>query len=84
MPQKRLLINKQRKIKMEFTVEWHVEDGYAGKARPQKTVVKPYEDYTKEEWEKMDEFEKKEYIDDCVDNDFRKSISFSIDNYGKL
>ena len=65
---------------MKITVHWQVEDGYVGKSRPQKTIIKPYEDLGQEEWEEMSESERDEYIEQCVQDDFDQKVSFAIDN----
>jgi len=65
---------------MKITVHWQVEDGYVGKSRPQKTIIKPYEDLGQEEWEEMSEEEREEYIEQCVQDDFNQKVSFAIDS----
>ena len=65
---------------MKITVHWQVEDGYVGKSRPQKTIIKPYDDLGQEEWEEMSESERDEYIEQCVQDDFDQKVSFAIDN----
>lgn len=65
---------------MKITVHWQVEDGYVGKSRPQKTIIKPYNDLGQEEWEEMSESERDEYIEQCVQDDFDQKVSFAIDD----
>ena len=57
-------------------VTWEIEDGYAGGSRPQFTQVD--DDELKE---KETEEEKKEFIEECVNGDF-KQMSYSITDYG--
>jgi hypothetical protein len=59
---------------MNINVTWEVDDGYAGKARPQHTEV----DVDEEEWEEMMEQERKEYIEAQIEEEFRSKISFII------
>jgi len=65
---------------MEIKIHWQVEDGYVGKSRPQTTTVRPFDDLGQEEWEEMNDKERDEYIQECVQNDFDQTISFAIDN----
>ncbi len=64
---------------MKITVKWEVADGYVGKSRPQRTIVDTDDAY---EWEKMTDDEKREWIQDQVQQDFENRISFEINNYG--
>lgn len=66
---------------LKFKVTWEVDDGYAGKSRPQHTTVKPSDDFTEEEWNEMDELYKKEYVDQMVQYDF-DGMSFYVEDYG--
>ena len=54
-------------------ITWEVEDGYIGKGRPQKTKI-PNEELEQFETEE----EKQRYIEDCVQEDFEREISWSI------
>lgn len=58
-------------------VRWEVEDGYAGKSRPQETEVPD------EELEELDEKERKELIWEYVQDDFDQRISWCILSYGR-
>lgn len=53
-------------------VIWEIEDGYAGKHRPQETVIDD------EDLEGLDEQERQEYIYECVQEDFEATISWFI------
>lgn len=53
-------------------VTWEVEDGYAGKNRPQFT------DIPNEDLEDLDEDERKQLIDDYVRQDFESNIYWYI------
>jgi len=65
-----------------ITVAWEIADGYVGKSRPQKTVVKPYDDMDLEDWEKLTPDEKETYLDDAVQTDYESKISYDISDYG--
>ena len=56
-------------------VRWEVEDGYAGKSRPQYTTI-PDEDL-----EGLNETERDQVIGEYVQDDFDSSISWSILGY---
>lgn len=66
---------------MIIKVEWEVEDAYAGKSRPQKTIFDTdhYMDY--DEWYNLSEEEKFNLIDEAVQEDFNTRISYSINNW---
>jgi len=53
-------------------VHWEVEDGYVCKRRPQTTKIDD------SEFEGMDEEQKQQYIEECVQNDFEQNIIFCI------
>jgi len=65
-----------------ITVAWEITDGYVGKSRPQKTVVKPYDDMDLEDWEELTPDEKEAYLDDAVQTDYESKISYDISDYG--
>jgi phage-related protein len=65
---------------MEIKIHWQVEDGYVGKSRPQTTTVRPFDDFSQDEWDEMNSKERDEYLQECVQNDFDQTISFAIDN----
>jgi hypothetical protein len=67
---------------MKITVKWEVEDGYAGKSRPQKTIIDTERDMQEGEWDEMSQEERMEYIEECVQEDFDQKISFAIEDYG--
>ena len=66
----------------QFTAHWEVEDGYAGKSRPQHTKIDTNDQFEDDEWEEMSEKEKKEWIEEQVEEDYRNKISFYISDYG--
>jgi hypothetical protein len=67
----------------KIKVTWEVEDGYAGKSRPQTTIIDIEQEHMSEgEWNELSEDEKRELIEDCVREDFENKISFGIDSYG--
>lgn len=67
---------------VKIVVTWEVCDGYAGKARPQKTTVIPSLEFSKDEWEGMSEEEKKDFITEAVQEDFNNKITPEIDDFG--
>lgn len=60
------------------TVHWAIEDGYVGKDRPQKTVIKPSDNFSEEEWNEMDEHDRTEFIEEMVREDFEQKITWYI------
>jgi len=62
---------------MRIRIEWQVEDGYVGGARPQETEI----DVDKEEWEEMNEEQKQEFLEEEVQQDFDQKIGFGIDRW---
>lgn len=62
---------------MIIEITWEVDDGYAGKSRPQRSVfnTKDYYD-TDEEWIDLSEDEKEEQIDDFIQREFESRISW--------
>ncbi|MHA1856925.1 MAG: hypothetical protein ACTSYY_12850 [Promethearchaeota archaeon] len=65
---------------MRIRVKWQVNDGYAGKSRPQETLFES-RDYTETDWEKLPHNEKEDIIDQAVQEDFEQKITYSIYNY---
>ena len=67
----------QRRAKMRIT--WEVEDGYAGKSRPQSTQVDD------DELLRCDTVEEAlEVIDECVHTDFENTISWCFNGYDSM
>lgn len=67
----------------KITVVWEVEDGYAGKGRPQRTVIDVENDLMSEgEWNELTYEEKIENIESIVQEDFEQRITFGIEDYG--
>lgn len=56
-----------------ITVRWEVEDGYAGKARPQSTRIEL------EDFEDLSDDEIARLLEECIQEDFEQSISWGID-----
>ncbi len=53
-------------------ITWEVEDGYIGKSRPQHTEIDD------DEISECDtEKEKEEFIAECIEEDFKQTISWS-------
>ena len=68
---------------MKIVIKWEVDDGYAGKSRPQETKLYIERDIMPlEEWNKLTEEEKKEIIREAVQEDFEQKVSFDIGDYG--
>lgn len=63
---------------MTIIIKWEVEDGYAGKSRPQETVLDTCDYYEDNEYEKLTEAEKNELIHEAVQEDFNNKISYGI------
>jgi hypothetical protein len=63
---------------MKIIVKWEVEDGYVGKSRPQSTIV----DTDHHFWDSLNDEEKRQLIEECVQEDYEQKISFSISDYG--
>lgn len=61
---------------MEIT--WEVSDGYCGGSAPQRTEI---EDENIADCRDIEEA--KQYIDACVREDFRNTISYRIDSYNE-
>lgn len=64
-----------------FEVTWKVDDGYVNN-RPHTTKIKPYNDMSFEDWNKINTEEQMIYIEECVQQDFENIVSFTIENYG--
>lgn len=56
---------------MDKTVTWYVDDGYV-RPGPQETKI----ECDDEEWERMTENEKENYIDEAIKQDFDERISW--------
>lgn len=56
-----------------YTVEWEIEDGYAGGGRPQKIDIEICD------FEGMDEEEIKDELSDIIQEDFDQKVSWSAD-----
>lgn len=67
---------------MKIKVRWQVDDGYAGASRPQHTTFDTEDYCDDEEWESKSEEEKRQLIEEVVEEDFRNKASFHIDDYG--
>ena len=68
---------------MKIRIRWEVEDGYAGKSRPQHTVFDTDDvSADDDEWNSYSEDEKEAIIRDAVQDDFDNKISFVINDYG--
>ncbi len=67
----------------KIKIKWEVEDGYVGKSRPQITTIDVEKHIMSEEdWNALNEDEKKEVIEQAVEEDYKQKISFSISDYG--
>jgi hypothetical protein len=67
----------------KIKITWEVEDGYLGRSRPQTTTVDiEKEIMSEEDWNELTEDDKKEILDQAVEEDYKQKISFSITNYG--
>lgn len=66
----------------KFTARWEVEDGYAGKSRPQETKIDTDDWMDQKEWDMLSDKEKREHIDSAVQEDYEQRISYAIDDYG--
>lgn len=62
---------------MKLDITWEVEDGYAGKSRPQHSIFDTDEDCV-EIWDELTDEEKSELIDEFIQEEFYNKISFSI------
>jgi len=62
-------------------ITWKVEDDYIGKYRPQTTKLKITDFMDLEEWAELPVEEKKQLIEEAVQEDFEQKISFSINDY---
>lgn len=62
---------------MQIYVTWKVEDGYVN-LRPQTTII----DTSFYDWDEMSDSDKRETIDQAVQDDFDQRISFYIEDYG--
>jgi len=67
---------------LKINVKWEVDDGYVGKSRPQETIIKPYDYVDEDEWNDATEDGKKDYIEEWVEDDFKNTIGFLIEDYG--
>ena len=64
-------------------VKWEVEDGYAGKSRPQTTIVDIEKHHMPaSEWDELSQEEKEFVIYEAVQEDFDQKISFGIYDFG--
>lgn len=63
----------------KFEIKWEVEDGYAGKSRPQTTQFDSNDYMDEEEWAEASADEKLGCIDDAVQQDFEMKITAGID-----
>lgn len=67
----------------KIIVKWEVEDGYAGKSRPQKTIIDIEKELmSEEEWNDLTLEQKIENIESIVQEDFEQRITFGIEDYG--
>ena len=67
----------------KIQVVWEVSDGYVGKSRPQKLEIDIENDVmSEEEWVELSHEEKLEVINEAVQDDFERTVSFSITDYG--
>ena len=66
---------------LKIVATWEVSDNYIGKARPQETTIYPLEHMERQDWENLNENEKKEFIEAFIQDDLEK-ISYSISNFG--
>ena len=63
---------------MKLNITYEVEDGYAGKSRPQQFVFDS--EAWCDDWEELTEDEKNDYINQSIDEDFNDKISWCIIN----
>lgn len=66
---------------LKITVKWSVTDDEFNKIDEYETTITPSDDYLEEDWNEMDEDEKRGYISECVENDFNDKFSFEIEDY---
>jgi hypothetical protein len=66
----------------KFKVTWEFEDGYAGGSRPQYTRVNTEDEFEDDEWNKMSETDKKNWIEKQIEEDYFNRCSFYISDYG--
>ncbi len=52
-----------------FAINWVVEDGYAGKSRPHRTIIDADELADMEEWDDV-----KKYIEESVQSQFEQTV----------
>ncbi len=56
-------------------ITWEVDDGYDGKSRPQITEIEEID------FEGLEGYEKEDFINDCVQEDFSQRITWNIIAY---
>lgn len=66
---------------LQIKVTWEVDDGYAGKARPQYFTYIPSHYFDEEEWNKMDDLEKENAMEEEMQNEFEKIVSPIMTSY---
>lgn len=65
---------------MKINITWEVSDGYVGKSRPQHCTFNSDDYMDEEDWNDLTEEEKQKYIDDFVQEEFYRNISWAITN----
>lgn len=68
----------------KYILHWEVEDGYAGRSRPQETEFDSDDVMEQQEWDKLSESEKQEFLNDAVQEDYDIEISWYINEIEKL
>lgn len=66
---------------IEIAVEWEIDDGYAGKSRPQHFNYKPSLYFDEEEWNEMDDLDKEEAIEEEMQIEFEKKVRPIMNSY---
>jgi hypothetical protein len=64
---------------MKYKIQWEVNDGYCGGARPQYTKFDSEDWMDDDEWKSMTEEQKEDAMEEAVQNDFEQ-LGFSIIN----
>lgn len=67
---------------MKIEVTWEIEDGYAGKSRPQHLSFDTDDFMDEQEWNDLPEKDKKEIINQEVLRDFNDKISYAVTDFG--
>ena len=62
-------------------ITYEVDDGYAGKSRPQHVTI---DDDELREWAGEDKKVALEFISDCAQDDFEMNITWNFSNYDRM